>query len=165
MASFKNYSKYDDDDDDMDESKKGTSTSGEGSTTEEEQERLAAKETKAVFLLRLLVFSALFLAAAIVSVAVYILTSRAEQDDFDSSFEGSSLKLINSFKEIVQQKIGAITSVSVAFTSYARAQNNTWPFVTMNDFQQRAATARSLSDSLFLEILVRDDSFANRNGL
>ena len=61
---------------------------------------------------------------------------------------------MDSFEEIVDQKIGALASLSVTFTSFARNENATWPFVVMNDFQQRAATARSLSDSLFLELLV-----------
>ena len=38
-------------------------------------------------------------------------------------------------------------------TSFALANNDTWPFVTMNDFQQRAASAKGLSDAYFLELL------------
>ena len=135
-----------------------------GSTTDDErtmtnnddssEEQLASKETRAVFRSRVLVFGALFLAASIVSVVVYFITKESEKEDFETTFDGASAKLVESFEEIVQQKIGALNSLSVAFTSYARSQNDTWPFVTMNDFQQRAASARSLSDSLFLELLV-----------
>jgi hypothetical protein len=41
----------------------------------------------------------------------------------------------------VVQQLAAIGSLSVATTLYARSQpNTTWPFVTLNDFQQRADT-------------------------
>jgi hypothetical protein len=43
------------------------------------------------------------------------------------------------------EKLAAISSLSVAATSYARSQpNTTWPAVTLNDFQQRAADIRIL---------------------
>ena len=131
---------------------KSTSTSRHEDASEEQQ--LASKETRAVFRLRIVVFLALFLAASLVSVVVFKITRESEKEDFETTFEGASAKLVESFEEIVQQKIGAVTSLSVAFTSYARSNNDTWPFVTMNDFQQQAASARSLSNSLFLELLV-----------
>jgi class 3 adenylate cyclase len=64
---------------------------------------------------------------------------------------------LSSFEEILEQKIAAIASLGVTFTSYAKKQleqtNTSWPFVTMNDFQQRAASATSLSKAYFLEVL------------
>jgi hypothetical protein len=118
-----------------------------------DEEQLAQKETTAVFHLRLLVLFALCCAAVLVSVAIYFITSNAEEHEFLGQFEGNAIKVLGSFEEIVGQKLGAIASLAVSFTSYARSTNATWPFVTMNDFQQRAASARSLSDSLFLELL------------
>ena len=53
----------------------------------------------------------------------------------------------------MEQKIAALASLGVTFTAYAKAENRQWPFVTMNDFQQRAASAKSLSDAYFLELL------------
>ena len=119
-----------------------------------DEKQLAAKETAAVFRLRVLVLVIMFLAAVAVSLAVWFITTNSEEEDFKTHYDGASTKLIESFEAIVDQKIGALASLSVTFTSFARNENATWPFVVMNDFQQRAATARSLSDSLFLELLV-----------
>jgi hypothetical protein len=54
-------------------------------------------------------------------------------------------------------------SLGVTFTALAEADNSTWlAFVTMQDFQQRAASAKGLSDAYFLELLpiVSDESRA-----
>ena len=114
---------------------------------------LAKKETRDVLRLRILVLLALLLATLAVSLTVYFITKRAQEEEFNSGFQGNAQKLMDSFNQIVELKIGAITSLAISFTSYARSQNATWPFVTMNDFQQRAASARALSDCLFLELL------------
>ena len=134
----------------------GTTTGEEASASKasvEEEELLAKAETQAVFRLRVLVILALLCAAVAVSLVVWFITSRAEDEDFETNFEGASTKLLDSFKEIVGQKMGAVASLGVSYTAYARSKEEIWPFVTMNDFQQRAASARSLSDALFLEIL------------
>jgi hypothetical protein len=69
------------------------------------------------------------------------------------SFAGNANKVLISFQEILEEKIAAIASLGVTFTAFAKAENSTWPFVTMNDFQQRAASAKGLSDAYYLEIL------------
>jgi class 3 adenylate cyclase len=53
----------------------------------------------------------------------------------------------------LQQKIAAIAALGVTFTAFAQHDNLTWPFVTMNDFQQRSASTRSLSGSYYLELI------------
>ena len=69
-------------------------------------------------------------------------------------FDGSANKVLVSFQAILEQKIAAIASLGVTFTAYAQSHNETtWPFITLNDFQQRAASARSLSSAYFLELL------------
>lgn len=138
-----------DDDEDLSESKRTTSNTEDSS----EEEELASKETKAVFRLRLLVILALFLAAAGVSLGVYMITKNSEEDEFNAQVDGNSQKIINSFEEIFKEKFAALSTLGVSFTSYATGHNKTWPFVTMNDFQQRAASARRVSDALYTQIL------------
>lgn len=106
-----------------------------------------------MFRLRVLVFLVLLLAALVVSLVVYFITDKAQDSEMEAGFQGSALKVLDSFQEIVEQKVGAVASLAVTFTAFARSHNNTWPFVTMNDFQQQAASARGLSNSLFLELL------------
>jgi hypothetical protein len=140
-----------------DDTSKGSMTMSESGrseySSEQDEELLAKKETRAVFQLRVLVLLVLFLAAVAVSLVVYFITTQAEAAEFKAQYDGNAIKVLKSFQQIVVEKIGSISSLDVAFTSSARSKNDTWPYVTMNDFQQRAATARKLSDALFLEIL------------
>jgi hypothetical protein len=53
----------------------------------------------------------------------------------------------------LQQKIAAIASLGATFTAFAKHDSKIWPFVTLNDFQQRAASTRSLSGAYSLQLL------------
>ena len=122
----------------------------------EQQQVLASSETKQVNTIRVIVLLVLFAAAALVSVLIFFLTRDAEQEEFERAFEGNAKKVIFSFRDIVKEKFAAISSLGVSFTSFARAQSadsEGWPFVTMNDFQQRAKSSKQLSGALFLELL------------
>uniref|UniRef100_A0A7S3DSF0 Phosphodiesterase n=1 Tax=Entomoneis paludosa TaxID=265537 RepID=A0A7S3DSF0_9STRA len=122
-------------------------------SSEEEQMRLAQKETKAVFGLRVLVILVLLLAAVGVSLAVYFITSNAESAEYDAQFTGAADKVLSSFENIVGQKMGAIGSFCLGITSFAESQSEYWPFVTLEDFEQRSASARTLSNALHMSLL------------
>jgi hypothetical protein len=130
-----------------------TSTGVTGTSDDNKPGEIAVGETKYIFRLRLVVFTALVLAGLSVSLVIYFLTANAQEGAYQSAFEGSARKVVSSFEAIAAQKLSAIGSLGLTATSYARRNNSSWPFVTMNDFQQRAASARSLSQSLFLEML------------
>jgi hypothetical protein len=59
---------------------------------------------------------------------------------------------LDAFRNIVEQKLGAISAVGVATIAHGVDHARFWPFVTLSSFQQRCATARSLSDALFVSI-------------
>lgn len=80
-------------------------------------------------------------------------TTQAEEKEFKAQWQGNSLQILRSFDAIVNEKFGAISTLVVAFTSYARGQNQTWPFVTINDFQQRAAIALKVSNAIYTHIM------------
>jgi hypothetical protein len=90
--------------------------------------------------------------AAGISTGIFIITTHAEEREFHAQWQANSKQIMNSFEEIVKEKFGALSSLAVSFTSYARGNNLTWPFVTLNDFQQRAAMARKISNSLHTQI-------------
>lgn len=117
------------------------------------EEQLAAKETAGVHRLRFIVLAALFFAAAAVSIGVYLITSNAEEKEFEAQYEGFSINVLTSFEDIVSTKLAALASLGVTFTSYARSHSEKWPRVTMNDFQQRAANSRELSGALYMQLL------------
>jgi hypothetical protein len=129
---------------------KSSSDSGTHQTTI--KERLGQAETNAVFRLRLLVFLVMLLAAIAVSVAIYIITSGAEEDEFESQFDGAASKVLETFDNVVQQKIAAISSLAVAIIAHGIDHSRDWPFVTLSSFQQRSSTARKLADALFVTI-------------
>jgi hypothetical protein len=137
-------------------SKKGgssnKSTSSDSGTVHTNKERLGQAETNAVFRLRLLVFLVMLLAAIAVSFTIYIITSKAEQDEFESQFDGAASKVLETFDNVVQQKVSAISSLAVAIIAHGIDHSRDWPFVTLSSFQQRSSTARKLADALFVTI-------------
>jgi hypothetical protein len=70
-----------------------------------------------------------------------------------ASFYGLASRVIQSFEDILEQKIAAIAAFGVTITASAIANNNTWPFVTIDQFQQRSASSRSLSGSYLLQLV------------
>jgi hypothetical protein len=68
-------------------------------------------------------------------------------------FEGSASRVIQSFENILEQKIAAIAAFGVTITASAVVNNSTWPFVTVDQFQERSASSRSLSGCYILQML------------
>lgn len=116
-------------------------------------EEVAYQESLNVFRLRVMVILVLLGAAIIVSAVVYLMTTKGEYETMVSAFAGSAEKITTAFEQIVSVQLGAITSLGTAFTSYARGANLTWPYVTLNDFQQRATGALFLSNALYVELV------------
>ena len=78
-----------------DSSNSGKSTA-EGSTSNgssEESSKFVRKETKHVFMLRVIVLSILFAASAAISLVVYFVTSDSEDDNFESQFYAAADKV------------------------------------------------------------------------
>jgi len=63
----------------------------------------------------------------------------------------------------LQQKIAAIAALSVTITASVLETNKTWPLVTIDSFQERSASARSLSGALTLSLvpIVADETRAD----
>lgn len=127
---------------------------GNGSNSDDQENIYFAKEeNRRVRNLKFLVIVSLFLVTTAVCLAVYFVTSTGQQSEFEATFDGTSAKVISSFQAILEQKIAAIAALGVTFTAFALHENQTWPFVTMDNFQQRSASTRSLSGSYFMELL------------
>jgi type II secretory pathway pseudopilin PulG len=123
----------------------------EGSN-EAEKDQLAQKETRDVFLLRVLVVIVLLLAAVAVSVVVFFITRDAEVDEFETQYTALADTVLRAFEDIVTQKMGAISSVGVAAIAHGVDHSERWPFLTLSSFQERSATARSLSGAIFISL-------------
>ena len=125
---------------------------------------VAHRETQAVFGVRFLIFVMLLLAALAVSIIVYLVTSRAEQQEYETQYEGAYKKVMSSFADIVKIKLGGISTLGVAIMAHgdtmaAAAETEGivtttggFPFVTLPKFQQRASAIRSQSGALYLHV-------------
>jgi hypothetical protein len=113
---------------------------------------LTKQETKHVDRLRTSVLIAILLSGIGITLGIYFIAKRAEQDSFNAQYDGAADKIIESFESIAT-KVGSINSIGISLTSqgYNETSNQTsWPFVTLPSFQQRAASARLLSSALFI---------------
>ena len=140
-----------DDDQFAQQSMDNTSTSH--SSAAQGTPEIAVEESRKVFRARVVVITILIAVATTISTSVFFFTRKAEENEFDAQWQGNSLQILRSFKEIVQEKLSAISILPVAFTAYARANNHTWPFVTMNDFQQQAAIPLRVSNALYTHLM------------
>jgi hypothetical protein len=125
------------------------------------ESELADKESQGVKKLRYLVFLALFLAAIVVSFIVYLITSSSQQREFEAQYAGMANELVKTFQDIATRKLSVLGSLRVTLMSHVldmeKSANNgnglaliAWPFVTFPSFQQRAASVRKLSKSLYI---------------
>jgi hypothetical protein len=121
-------------------------------SSDAEKDQLAQKETRDVFLLRVLVVVVLLNAAIAVSIVVFFITRNAEVDEFETQYTALADTVLRAFEDIVTQKMGAISSVGVAAIAHGVDSNLQWPFLTLSSFQERSATARSLSGAVFVSL-------------
>jgi hypothetical protein len=110
------------------------------------------KESVAVNRLRLLVFGVIMVAAVSISAIVYIITKDGEDKEFESQFHGMSEQLVSTFEGIISYRISVLGGLRVSAISHAMDNNNSWPFVTLSNFQQRAATSKRMSKSVYVGI-------------
>lgn len=150
-----------DDDDHFDKLEKGdvsksaseVSRSSTGTDTgSDEKLHIAKRETLAVNRLRALVFFVLFLAALIVCIIVYKVTKSADNKAYREHYEGAASKVTEAFLDIMESKMAAATTMTVAMTAYAKDHGSRWPYVTLPDFQPRSATARKQSGALYFHV-------------
>lgn len=132
-----------------------------------ERQLLARRETRVVGRLRLYLLAFLAVTGGLCAYATYRYTRAVQVDDFASRFASLAASVADRFHDAVGRKLGALDSLSVSFTSYShqRAEDGngeSFPTVTLPDFETRAATTRILADGVYLFWLplVRDDQRA-----
>ena len=108
---------------------------------------LAKRETKAVNVLRVLVLVLLFVAATLTSVGVYFYLSNEETQNFESGYQANAQRIVESFHDAVERRLGAINSMATAITSYSLDAKQTFPFVTIPNFEIFGSDLRIQADS------------------
>jgi hypothetical protein len=114
---------------------------------ETDYKRLARRETKVVNMLRALVLVLLFVTATITSVGVYLYTSKDETQKFEVAYEANAQRIVESFHDAVERRLGAINSMATAITSHSLDTKQTFPFVTIPDFEVRGSDLRVQADA------------------
>jgi hypothetical protein len=128
--------------------------------SETNYETLVRRETKAVNVLRVLVLALLFVMATLTSTGVYLYTSNDEKNSFEAGYQNNAERIIESFHDAVERRLGAISSMATSITSYAVDTNKTFPFVTIPNFELRGSDLRIQADASLIGWmpLVTDES-------
>jgi len=99
------------------------SATGTPSLSEEEDRKnkldVARKETAAIMRLRVMVFSVLILSALAVSIIIFKVTKTAQEEEFIKQYEGSAKLVMDTFTEILETKLGAVSSMGVAIIAHS----------------------------------------------
>jgi hypothetical protein len=110
-------------------------------------EALARSETKAVKVLRVLVLVLLLITATLTSAGVYFYTSNDEKQNFEAGYQANAERIIESFHDAVERRLGAISSMATSITSYALDTKKTFPLVTIPNFEIRGSDLRAQADA------------------
>ncbi|KAL7559966.1 hypothetical protein ACA910_022456 [Epithemia clementina (nom. ined.)] len=122
--------------------------------------RVAHGETKAVQCLRGVVLVLLVLTTTLVSVGVHRYTKHEETTKFETDYRRNAHKLVQEFHNAVERRLGSISTMSTAMTSFALYTNQSFPFVTIPDFALRGSDVRAQANALVIHYmpLITDDN-------
>jgi class 3 adenylate cyclase len=127
----------------------GSLSGVDGETT---PELAAMYDTRRARMFRLLVVAFFLCFSVSLPVLIYLRLRKDEVDIFEASFLTLSAGVINSVKIRLAEKFSAVDSLGRAFTSYELNSNESWPLVTIPDFELRGGHARELGDVLSVGI-------------
>ena len=111
---------------------------------------LARNETKAVSCLRYVFLTILFCTAIGISLATYFYSKQVEKDNFHSEFDSLSLLVVRSFVDAIENKLSAMDLLSNSVTNVALSTGQTFPNVTIPNFETLGSTFRVQTDGIML---------------
>ena len=112
---------------------------------------IAKKEDTAVNYLRLVVLFVLVSAAVGVSLAVYFYLHHAEQSTFEDQFESDASKIFAAIGTTLDNTLGPADALIVNVLAYAKATNQTMPFVTLPSYGLQAAKLLRIAKSFQIQ--------------
>ncbi|KAL7569394.1 hypothetical protein ACA910_010478 [Epithemia clementina (nom. ined.)] len=119
------------------------------------KDRIAQNESRAVGLVRVLVFTLLVAITAGVAVGVYFYVRNQETASFEGDFHDSSDKAFDSIGSVFDQALGASDNLMENAVSHQTFTNSSWPFVTIPDFAVKAQKILTLSRASIIGIYPR----------
>ncbi|CAJ1960174.1 unnamed protein product [Cylindrotheca closterium] len=99
---------------------------------------VAEQEDRAIARAKLSVAFVLVLGVAGLAVGVYTLVNDQEQEGFQNNFAGYGSEVIQVAEQKAAQLFRALDAFSVGVASAAKAKNESWPFVTIDDWSLKA---------------------------
>jgi hypothetical protein len=130
----------------------GVLTNVEEEETKEVPTQLAEKETCYVHILRVVVISLMVSAAIAVAVTVYMYVKDAQEVDLAENFYDLSYRLVDGFHANTKLRFQLLDAFSTQVTASALATRQTWPFVTIENFEAIGTAARSIVDSYYMAL-------------
>lgn len=129
---------------------------------EEERKNLAHRENQMVSCLRVAVYLVVLVTAILVCVGVFFYTQNNQQASFETEFAAYASKLVKSFHNSIESKIGAIQTFSTTITSQTMASDESFPNVTIPNFAMVGENMRIQSGAVYVNWmpLVTDETRA-----
>jgi len=112
---------------------------------------LTAKETKGINILRIVTLIFVVTIAITASVVIFVYTKELEQEKFESVFTTNAKRIIDTFQENVERKLGAMNAMADAITSHALASGEQFPRVTLPHFEVHGSNVRVQSGAFVVQ--------------
>jgi hypothetical protein len=127
--------------------------SDESRAPSEKDDLIGKQETAIVTRLRLVLLFVLAVSAVGVASTVYVYLKSIEESAFHTQFKHDSVKILQTTANTIDSILGASDNLAVLSVSFARATNQTWPFVTLPDFPVRMAKIMPSTRTFNMNIL------------
>jgi hypothetical protein len=133
----------------------GSSTTGSKGGGGQKDECATMREShnasKAIFRLRFLLAAILLAATFLAAFGIHKVTRDGEEEQFETTYNGNAIKILDAFEESLRHTIGAIDNYAVVTSTEAEKED--WPFVVSSNFQVRGASSRALAGAGLLSVV------------
>lgn len=114
---------------------------------------LSRAESRKIFGVKLIVLFVLTLFAILTGWLVYYSTHKTERIQFEEKFKDDAFKLLDSVGKTLDMTFGATTVMATSLASEAKTTNQSWPFVTINDYAVRCVRLLSMTSLLTITVV------------
>jgi hypothetical protein len=141
---------------DEDNSSNSSSSSCSNSHTSDnapKEQPLANRETRKVWIWKLIVLAVLLLSAVVTALATHIYIQNSDTQQFEQVFASSARKVLEAVDQSLETTLASMDGLAVSIVSHARNDNQIWPEVLVPDFAMRAAKMLTLTEALWVAML------------
>ena len=114
---------------------------------------IAHKESQEVRRYKIIVLVMMFGMCAFVAACVYCYIMRSERKHFEDHFKESASIVLEGVGNSIARTLTPLDSLAVSLVSYARATNNSWPYVTYPDYALRLSKLMPFTDAMLIEYM------------